>query len=64
VRTHPENGRKALYINPIRIEEIVGVQDKDALPLLDELLTHSTQLKFEYPAKWKSATWSSGTIAA
>jgi taurine dioxygenase len=54
VRTHPENGRKALYINPIRIEEIVGMEDSEALPLLDELLAHSTQLKFEYRHKWKS----------
>ena len=54
VRTHPENGRKALYINPIRIEEIVGMLESEALPLLDELLTHATQLKFEYRHKWKS----------
>src|SRR6266478_2860687 len=53
VRTHPESGRKALYINPIRIEEIVGMEDSEALPLLDELLKHSTQLKFEYRHKWR-----------
>lgn len=54
VRTHPESRRKALYINPIRIEEIVGMADSEALPLLDELLEHSTQLKFEYRHKWQS----------
>ena len=54
VRTHPESGRKALYINPIRIEEIVGMENSEALPLLDELLEHSTQLKFEYRHKWRS----------
>jgi taurine dioxygenase len=54
VRTHPESGRKALYLNPIRIDEIIGMDDSEALPLLSELLAHSTQLKFEYRHKWKS----------
>jgi taurine dioxygenase len=54
VRTHPETGRKTLYINPIRIDSIVGMDDADALPLLDELLAHATQPRFEYRHKWKS----------
>ncbi len=54
VRTHPETGRKAIYINPIRIEEIVGMEEADALPLLDELLAHATQPRFEYRHKWRA----------
>jgi taurine dioxygenase len=54
VRTHPQSGRKALYINPIRIEQIIGMEDSESLPLLEELLAHSTHLKFEYRHKWKS----------
>ncbi len=54
VRTHPRTGRKAIYINPIRIEEIIGMDDSEALTLLDELLEHSTQLKFQYRHNWKS----------
>jgi taurine dioxygenase len=54
VRTHPETGRKALYINPIRIDSIVGMDDAEALPLLDELLAHATQLRFEYRHAWKT----------
>jgi len=52
VRTHPVSGRKAIYINPIRIEEIIGLTEVEALPLLDELLEHATQLKFQYRHKW------------
>ena len=54
VRTHPQSGRKAIYINPIRIEEIIGMSESEALPLLDMLLEHSTQLKFQYRHKWHS----------
>lgn len=54
IRTHPETGRKAIYINPIRIEEIVGMPEREALALLDELLEHATQEKFQYRHKWKA----------
>ena len=53
VRTHPENGRKAIYINPIRIEGILGMDHREALPLLDELLAHSTQEAFQYRHQWR-----------
>jgi taurine dioxygenase len=53
VRTHPASGRKAIYINPIRIEEIVGMDEAEALALLDALLTHATQARFEYRHKWQ-----------
>ena len=32
VRVHPDNGRKALYLNPVRIESIVGMEDGGAGP--------------------------------
>jgi alpha-ketoglutarate-dependent taurine dioxygenase len=42
VRTHPENGRKALDLNPVRIEGIIGMADEEALDLVGELMTHAT----------------------
>ena len=53
VRTHPETGRKAIYINPIRVEGIVGLDHKEALPLLDDLLAHATQPRFIYRHQWQ-----------
>ena len=52
VRTHPENGRKALYLNPVRIEAIEGMEDKEALDLVAELMAHSIQKKYEYRHRW------------
>ncbi len=57
VRTHPENGRKALFLNPVRMESIVGLEDTDALALIDELMRHATQRKYEYRHKWRARDW-------
>lgn len=57
VRTHPENGRKALYLNPVRMESIVGMEDADALALIDELMRHATKKKYEYRHKWRRGDW-------
>ena len=53
VRTHPESGRRSIYLNPIRIEGIVGLDHKEALPLLDELLEHATSDAFQYRHEWR-----------
>jgi taurine dioxygenase len=53
VRTHPESGARSIYINPIRIEGILGLDHKEALPLLDELLAHATAERFQYRHAWK-----------
>jgi taurine dioxygenase len=57
VRTHPENGRKALYLNPVRMESIVGMEDAEALALIDELMRHATQRKYEYRHQWRDGDW-------
>jgi taurine dioxygenase len=53
VRVHPDNGRKALYMNPVRIESIIGMPDDEALDLVTELMTHATQPKYEYRHQWR-----------
>ena len=53
IRTHDETARKAIYINPIRIERIIGMDDEEALRLLDYLLEHSTQITHEYRHRWE-----------
>jgi len=57
VRTHPDNGRQTLFLNPVRIESIIGMEDKEALALIDELMRHATQIKYEYRHKWRHGDW-------
>ena len=53
VRTHPETRRKALYLNPNRMEQVVAMERSDSDRLLDELIAHATQPKFQYRHKWR-----------
>jgi taurine dioxygenase len=53
VRIHPDNGLKYLYLNPVRMEAIVGMSDDESQALIGELMAHSTQLKYEYRHQWK-----------
>ena len=57
VRVHPDNGRKALYLNPVRMESIEGMGDNEALALIGELMDHATQTKYEYRHQWRQGDW-------
>jgi taurine dioxygenase len=53
VRTHPETHRRSLYLNPNRMERIVGMEQAESDQLLDELITHATQIKYQYRHVWR-----------
>ncbi len=53
VRTHPDTGEKALYINPNRIDHIEGMSDTDSDALLDELYDFAFQEKFQHHHHWQ-----------
>lgn len=53
VRVHPDTGRKYLYLNPVRMERILGIPDDEAQALIKELMDHATQPKYEYRHVWK-----------
>jgi taurine dioxygenase len=53
VRTHPETGRKTLYLSPRFTIAIDGMDDSEAQPLLDELIAHQLDEKFRYRHKWR-----------
>ncbi len=58
VRTHPETGRKILYVNPIFVSHLDGVDAKENAWLLDLLYRQATVP--EYQVRF---TWQPGSVA-
>jgi len=54
IRTHPESGRQSLYINPNRIDHILGWSEADSDELLDELYDFAFQPQFQYRHSYKA----------
>ena len=52
VRTHPETGRKALYLGN-HATGIEGMTEAEGAALLGELLAHTTQPCFTYAHRWR-----------
>jgi taurine dioxygenase len=54
VRTHPETGKKALYLcNPGITRHIVGMSEEESAPLLKYLLDHATRPEFTCRFRWQ-----------
>lgn len=54
VRTHPESGRKGLFVNGIFTKQIVGLPDAKGDALLAQLLDHATRDEFTVRHDWRS----------
>jgi taurine dioxygenase len=53
VRTHPETGRKALYVNSIFTQRIRGVTGKESRTILQHLYDHIATPEFSCRFEWR-----------
>ena len=56
VRTHPETGRRALYINVAHTVSFGGWTEAESRPLLDYLYQHLTRPEFTCRFVWQAGS--------
>lgn len=56
VRTHPVTGRKALYVNSIFTQKLVGVSGKESRAILNHLFDHLKRPEFTCRFRWEKGS--------
>ncbi|HYU70644.1 MAG TPA: TauD/TfdA family dioxygenase [Burkholderiales bacterium] len=54
IRTHAATGRKALYVNRLMTEYIVGMPREESDALLERVFDHQEQPQFQYEHRWEA----------
>jgi taurine dioxygenase len=53
IRTHPADGRKALWVSTGTVKGVVGMPNPDGLDLIHKLVDFATQERFVHAHKWR-----------
>ena len=56
VITHPESGRKALFVNRVRTHRFAGMTEEESKPLLEFLFAHSHKPEFTCRFRWEKGS--------
>ncbi|PPR46450.1 MAG: (R)-phenoxypropionate/alpha-ketoglutarate-dioxygenase [Alphaproteobacteria bacterium MarineAlpha5_Bin9] len=65
IRTNPDSGKKALYVNTMYTREIVGLDRKESDSILNELYKHQERLDLTCRFKWTKnavAIWDNRSV--
>ena len=52
IRTHPETGKKILYVNPTYTKKIIGVSEDESSKILNNIFKHQERLDLSCRFKW------------
>ncbi len=53
VRTHPDNGTRALYFHPTKTDHIIGMEPAESIAFLDALLERIIRPEIVYRHRWR-----------
>jgi taurine dioxygenase len=56
IRTHPESGRKILFVNWVYAVRFEGMTEEESAPLLDFLNRHSQRPEFQIRFRWRKGS--------
>ena len=53
VITHPESGRKCIYVSPQQLDHVIGLPQNESDQLLEYIVAHVTDERFRHTHSWR-----------